>query len=70
MHASFQSGPHRDDFTILLNGNPLNTYGSEGQCRLSVLILKMATGELIQKETDNPVIYLQGYPLDFRCHYM
>ena len=30
-------GPHRDDFTFVLDGVDLNTYGSRGQQRLAVL---------------------------------
>lgn len=38
-------GPHRDDFTFVLEGVDLNTYGSRGQQRLAVLALKLAEAE-------------------------
>jgi DNA replication and repair protein RecF len=38
-------GPHRDDFTFLLDGVDLNTYGSRGQQRLAVLALKLAEAD-------------------------
>ena len=40
-------GPHRDDLQINLNGRSLSNFGSEGQCRLSSLILKAAAVELL-----------------------
>jgi DNA replication and repair protein RecF len=40
-------GPHRDDLHLYLDGRPLDTYGSEGQCRLAVLALKMAAAQLV-----------------------
>ncbi|MDD7984089.1 DNA replication/repair protein RecF [Lentisphaera marina] len=40
-------GPHRDDLQINLNGRSLSHFGSEGQCRLSSLILKAAAVELL-----------------------
>ncbi len=36
------AGPHRDDFTFRLDGKPLGSFGSEGQCRLAALSLKLA----------------------------
>ena len=38
-------GPHRDDFTFVLDGVDLNTYGSRGQQRLAVLALKLAEAD-------------------------
>lgn len=38
-------GPHRDDFTFVLEDVDLNTYGSRGQQRLAVLALKLAEAE-------------------------
>ena len=37
----------------------LQNYGSEGQCRIAVLVLKLATGELMIKKRENDdVIFL------------
>src|SRR5262249_43197430 len=38
-------GPHRDDFTFVLDEVDLNTYGSRGQQRLAVLALKLAEAD-------------------------
>jgi DNA replication and repair protein RecF len=38
-------GPHRDDFTFVLDGVDLNTFGSRGQQRLAVLALKLAEAD-------------------------
>lgn len=43
-------GPHRDDLHLYLDGRPLDTYGSEGQCRLAVLALKMAAAQLVMAD--------------------
>jgi DNA replication and repair protein RecF len=43
-------GPHRDDFTFVLDGVDLNTYGSRGQQRLAVLALKLAEADWMRAE--------------------
>lgn len=40
--GSTNVGPHRDDFLATLNGNPVKTFGSQGQHRAFVLALKIA----------------------------
>lgn len=52
-------GPHRDDFSFLLNGNELAVYGSQGQIRAAILALKLA--ELLifkEKDGDYPILLL------------
>lgn len=52
-------GPHRDDFSFLLNGNELSVYGSQGQIRAAILALKLA--ELLifkEKDGDYPILLL------------
>lgn len=44
-------GPHRDDFTFVLNGRPIADYGSQGQQRLAVVSLKLALLEVIYTQT-------------------
>lgn len=52
-------GPHRDDYDILINNNSLKLYGSQGQQRSSVLSIKIAEIELINKETSQyPILLL------------
>lgn len=52
-------GPHRDDFSIKINGVDTRSYGSQGQQRTSVLTIKFASLEII-KETigEYPVLLL------------
>ena len=50
-------GPHRDDFSALLGGVNLTTYGSQGQQRLATLALKFAARDYVRHETgDDPVM--------------
>ena len=52
-------GPHRDDFTFLLQEIDLNTYGSRGQQRLAVLALKLAEADWMRASTGEiPVVLL------------
>ena len=43
-------GPHRDDFTFMLDDVDLNIYGSRGQQRLAVLALKLAEADWMRAE--------------------
>lgn len=47
-YSSF--GPHIDDFSFLLNGRSLRNFGSNGQCRLASLCLKMASVMIMEQE--------------------
>jgi DNA replication and repair protein RecF len=52
-------GPHRDDFTFLLDGVDLNRFGSRGQQRLAVLALKLAEADWMRDEIGElPVVLL------------
>ena len=52
-------GPHRDDYDILINNKSLKLYGSQGQQRSSVLSIKIAEIELINRETGQyPILLL------------
>lgn len=52
-------GPHRDDLLILLNGNNLKLYGSQGQHRTSVLAIKLAELEFFKAESgEYPILLL------------
>lgn len=51
-------GPHRDDFVINLNNENVSQYGSQGQQRTSVLAIKLALAELINKKNKNLIIIL------------
>ena len=52
-------GPHRDDFTFIINGNDVRKFGSQGQQRTAALSLKLAEIELVKKTVkDTPVLLL------------
>lgn len=52
-------GPHRDDLEIMLNGQTIKIYGSQGQQRTSVLSMKLAEIDLLKEESgDWPVLLL------------
>lgn len=42
-------GPHRDDFSLFINGKNIKQYGSQGQIRTSVLSLKLSECEVIKE---------------------
>lgn len=53
------AGPHRDDFTFIVNGIDIRKYGSQGQQRTAALSLKLSEIELVKKMTgDTPVLLL------------
>lgn len=53
------SGPHRDDIEILINGRNARAYGSQGQQRSAVLSLKLAEASVLKERMgEEPVILL------------
>ena len=53
------TGPHRDDFSFIVNGIDIRKFGSQGQQRTAALSLKLSEIELVRKMTnDNPVLLL------------
>ena len=53
------SGPHRDDFSILLDGEPARTFASQGQKRSIVLALKLAEAAVLEARTgEKPIVLL------------
>ena len=52
-------GPHRDDFTLLLDDVKVGTFGSRGQQRLCVIALKLAEATMMTEQQDDaPVVLL------------
>ncbi len=52
-------GPHRDDWSLQLNGRSLASYGSRGQQRTAILALKMAEINWMTKMTgETPILLL------------
>ena len=61
-------GPHKDDFSILLNGVDAKAFGSQGQQRTSVLTIKFASLKIIKEVAgEYPVLLLDDVlsELDF-----
>lgn len=55
-------GIHRDDFTIFINGKPINIYGSQGQFRTSILSLKISELQVIYDEIgEYPILLLDDF---------
>jgi DNA replication and repair protein RecF len=52
-------GPHRDDFSIIINNIDTRNFGSQGQQRTSVLTIKFSSLEIIKEQTgEYPVLLL------------
>ena len=57
--AQCLTGPHKDDFTVSLNGIDLKSYGSQGQTRTAAISLKLAQRQLMGREWgEEPVLLL------------
>ena len=57
--AQCLTGPHKDDFSVSLNGIDLKAYGSQGQTRTAAISLKLAQRELMRREMgEEPVLLL------------
>lgn len=58
-NTSTQTGPHRDDMILLINGMDARKYGSQGQQRTVALSLKIAEIRLVKNIiNDNPILLL------------
>lgn len=56
------SGVHRDDFSININGEPVNIYGSQGQNRTAILSLKLAELNVIKEDVgEYPILLLDDF---------
>jgi len=51
-------GPHRDDFSILVNGVSLRSYGSQGQQRTAALSLKLSQADVVTAWRGEPPLVL------------
>ncbi len=57
--ATTHSGPHRDDFTININGMAAREFASQGQQRTAAIALKLAEiGLIYEAAKENPVVLL------------
>ena len=62
------TGPHRDDFIILLNGKDIRSFGSQGQQRISAISFRLCEIEVIREILKkDPVLLLDDIlsELDF-----
>ena len=56
---STSHGPHRDNIKILWSGKDIREYGSQGEHKISLILLKLAEIHLIKQKTGkNPTILL------------
>lgn len=51
-------GPHRDDFSITVNGNDLRKFGSQGEHRTAILALKLSEVVALEEESGTRAIVL------------
>ena len=57
--AQCLTGPHKDDFEVILEGRSLKSYGSQGQTRTAAISLKLAERAYFRQETgEEPVLLL------------
>ena len=55
-------GTHRDDFTVYVNNNPVNIYGSQGQHRTAILSLKLSELNVVYDEIgEYPILLLDDF---------
>ena len=53
------SGPHKDDFEMLLDGRSLKSFGSQGQTRTAAIALKLSEREIARNDTgEEPILLL------------
>ena len=52
------SGPHRDDFSIEINGLDARHFASQGQVRTAVMAMKLAEVDIMKRETGEPPVLL------------
>jgi len=53
------TGPHKDDFDVVLDGVSLKSFGSQGQTRTAAISLKLAEREIFRDDTgEEPILLL------------
>lgn len=57
-----QTGPHRDDLSLLLEGRELRTFGSAGQQRTAAIGLRMLEAETLRDARDAAPVFLFDDP--------
>jgi len=52
-------GVHKDDFKVYINGNDASDFGSQGEQRFIILLVKLALVNLVRNKTNNcPIVVL------------
>ena len=55
-------GIHRDDFTIYIDNKKIDTYGSQGQHRTTILSLKLSELNIVKEEVgEEPILLLDDF---------
>ena len=63
--GSTSAGPHRDDVSILLNGEPMRGYASQGEAKSAALAIKFAIYDyLTERLRDAPLLLLDEISSD------
>lgn len=57
-HRSTSVGPHREDFSLLLNGKDISSHGSQGENRTAAIAIKIAPYFMADEEAKKPVAVL------------
>ena len=53
------TGPHKDDFDVILDGVSLKSFGSQGQTRTAAISMKLAQRQMVLEDTgEEPVLLL------------
>jgi DNA replication and repair protein RecF len=58
LHKATSIGTHREDFSLVLDGEDIASYGSQGENRLAAIALKLAPFFLIEDEAKKPIAVL------------
>ena len=58
IHKSTSIGIHREDFSLMLDGQDVALYGSQGENRLAAIALKIAPFFLIEDKEKRPIVVL------------
>lgn len=61
-HGLTQTGPHRDDLTLLLDGRELRTFGSAGQQRTAAIALRTLEAETLREARGASPVFLFDDP--------
>lgn len=62
MKGYTSAGTHRDDFKILIDGEEVNVFGSQGQNRTAILSLKLAELKVIYNDIEEyPILLLDDF---------